>query len=199
MRTKNARAEYLLQGRDWVCLVLRSSVLVQNTTFVETHLQDKLTQSSWCEEAGEDKQACGPHGLLFLPPAAEGPSQSVLAIVRSRCLFQGTLPSTLTLLTPGHESENLSGENRPVLLFTSKKEVITSSTNATDGRAAVFARSHAVLMALRLSRCHRATACKLLNLTSAQTHAGCDQPNTKQAQTAKCISGPSVVVRSSER
>lgn len=24
-----------------------------------------LTQSGWCEEAGENKQACGPHGLLF--------------------------------------------------------------------------------------------------------------------------------------
>lgn len=24
-----------------------------------------LTQSGWCEEGGENKQACGPHGLLF--------------------------------------------------------------------------------------------------------------------------------------
>lgn len=41
-------------------------------TRANSHTQ-QLTQSSWCEEAGEDKQACGPHGLLFLPPAAEGP------------------------------------------------------------------------------------------------------------------------------
>lgn len=70
---------------------------------------DQLTQSSRSEEAGEDEQACGPHGLLFFPPAAEGPSQSVLAIPRLWCLFQGTLPSTLKLLTPSHESGNLSG------------------------------------------------------------------------------------------
>lgn len=37
--------------------------------------KQKLTQSGWSEEAGEDKQACGPHGLLFFPPAAGGPSQ----------------------------------------------------------------------------------------------------------------------------
>lgn len=33
------------------------------------------------------------------------------------CLLPGTVPSTVTLLTPGHESENLSGETT-VLLFT---------------------------------------------------------------------------------
>lgn len=33
-----------------------------------------LTQSGWCEEADENKQACGPHGLLFWPPAARGPT-----------------------------------------------------------------------------------------------------------------------------
>lgn len=144
----------------------------------------KLTQSSWCEEAGEDKQACSPHGLLFLPLAAGGPSQSVLAMAQLGCLFPGTGPSAATLLTPGPELENLSGETRQ--FFCLQEEA------TTDGRTTALACSRAVRMAPRLSRCHHAAACMPLALQPAQTHAGCEQPNTKQAQTAKCIFGASV-------
>lgn len=50
---------------------------------------ERLTQSSWCEEAGEDEQACGPHGLLFFPPAAGGPSHSVSVMARLGGLLWG--------------------------------------------------------------------------------------------------------------
>lgn len=119
-----------------------------------------------------------------------GPSQSVSASVRWGSLLPGAAPSTVTLLTAGHESGNLSGDSRQFFCLHGK--ATTSSLDAADGRATALARAHAARMALRLSRCHHAAAWTLLGLQPAHTHAGCDQPNPKQAQTAKCIFGASL-------
>lgn len=96
----------------------------------------------------------------------------------------------MRLLTPGHGSENLSAETRQ--FFCLQEETTASSLDATDGRTTALACSRTVRMAPQLSRCHHAAACMLLALQPAQTHAGCDQTNTKQAQTAKCIFGACV-------
>lgn len=78
---------------------------------------------------------------------------------------------------------NPVSRNQTVPLFT--EEATTSSLEATDGRTTALARSRAVRMAPQL----HAAACTLLDLQPAQTHTGCEQPNTRQAQTAKCIFG----------